>query len=72
MVYYSNEKRYKRDVGTGWDNRWGCNGCTRGNLRIGYAVELMKDDYRDINFCIWLAIAWVVITLATGIYIESL
>ena len=32
----------------------------------------MKDDYRDINFCIWLAIAWVVITLATGIYIESI
>ena len=32
----------------------------------------MNNDYREINFCILLAIAWIVITLATGIYIETL
>ena len=32
----------------------------------------MKDDYRDINFCIWLLIASLVVILATGIYIETL
>jgi hypothetical protein len=32
----------------------------------------MKNDNREINFFVWLAIAWIVITLATGIYIESL
>jgi len=32
----------------------------------------MNDDYREINFCIWLVIGWIVITLATGIYIETL
>jgi len=31
----------------------------------------MKDDYKDINFCLWLAIAWIVITLVVGIYIET-
>jgi hypothetical protein len=37
-----------------------------------YNREGMKDDYREINFFVWLAIAWIVITLATGIYIETL
>jgi len=31
----------------------------------------MKDDYRDINFCIWLFIFSFVAILATGIYIET-
>ena len=35
-------------------------------------ITVMKDDYREINLCIWLAIGWIVITLVTGIYIESL
>jgi len=33
--------------------------------------EKMKDDYRDINFFLWLAIGWIVITLVTGVYIET-
>ena len=31
----------------------------------------MKDDYRDINFCVLLFIASFIVILATGIYIET-
>ena len=29
-------------------------------------------DFRDINFALLLVVAWIVITLAVGIYIETL
>ena len=32
----------------------------------------MNDDMKDINFGIIIMIAWIVITIATGIYIETL
>ena len=32
----------------------------------------MNSDMRDINFGIIIIIAWIVITVATGIYIETL
>jgi hypothetical protein len=32
----------------------------------------MKDDYKDIYFCIWVTILSFLTILATGIYIESL
>jgi len=30
------------------------------------------NDFRDINFGILIIIMWIVVTIATGIYIESL
>ena len=32
----------------------------------------MNSDMRDINFGIIIIIAWIAITVATGIYIETL
>ena len=32
----------------------------------------MNSDFRDINFGILIIIMWIVVTIATGIYIESL
>jgi len=32
----------------------------------------MNNDMRDINFGIVIIILWIVVTIVTGIYIESL
>ena len=37
-----------------------------------YSINIMNSDMRDINFCILIIVLWIVVTLVTGIYIESL
>ena len=63
-----------RQPRTNYDELWNVSGYyndDEGN-DIRDRDQNMNNDFREIDFCIWIVIGWIVITLATGIYIETL